>query len=151
LPEVFRWGPSDGRKARRRERKFIAKATPKLKKRLLAVLKRIRNKGVDPRDMNRPIVADIDASKPHWMHGILPCLTRARAATGHYLPARGRRLTIRERLRLQGLPVSIHTCCRGQVSDRQLGAMIGNSLSLNVVEALLRKMLPACGLMPAKF
>lgn len=110
------------------------------------MLKRIREKGVDPRDLNCPVVADIDGSKPHWMHGISPCLTRARAATGHYLPARGRRLTIKERLRLQGLPVHIHKRCRGRVSDRQLGAMIGNSLRLNVIKALLSRMLPACGL-----
>ena len=149
LPHVLRWGPLNRRKVLRNECIFLATASPKLKQRLFAVLKRIRQKGVDPRDIRRPIVADIDGSKPHWMHGVSPCLTRARASTGHYLPARGRRLTIKERLRLQGLPVRIHECCRGHVSNRQLGAMIGNSLSLNVVRALLSRMLPACGLMPA--
>ena len=75
--------------------------------------------------------------------------TRARASTGHYLPARGRRLTIQERLRLQALPVTIHARCEGNVSDRQLGAMSGNSLSLNVVGAILPQMLVACGLLAA--
>lgn len=151
LPRVLRWGPSHNRgQVRRRERAFLATASPKLKERLIAALRRIRKKGLDPRDISRPIVVDIDGSKSHWMHGVSPCLTRARAASGHYLPARGRRLTIKERLRLQGLPVRIHECCRGQVSNRQLGAMIGNSLSLNVVKALLSRMLPACGLMTAK-
>ena len=108
----------------------------------------MRQKGLDPRDLRCPMVVDIDASKPHWMHGRSPCLTRARVATGHYLLARGRRLTVKERLRLQGLPDRIHNLCRGHVSDRQLGAMIGNSLSLNAIKALLSKMPPACGLMP---
>ena len=148
LQHVLRWTSTDKRKVIVKERKFIHRASPKLQQRLKAVLAGIRQKGVDPRDLNCPVVADIDGSKPHWMRGISPCLTRARAATGHYLPARGRRLTIKERLRLQGLPVHIHKRCRGHVSDRQLGAMIGNSLSLNVLQALLSSMLPACGLVP---
>jgi len=146
LQQVLRWTSTDKRKVIVNEKKNFHRASPELQQRLRAVLKRIREKGVDPRDLNCPVVADIDGSKPHWMHGISPCLTRARAATGHYLPARGRRLTIKERLRLQGLPVHIHKRCRGRVSDRQLGAMIGNSLSLNVIKALLSRMLPACGL-----
>jgi DNA (cytosine-5)-methyltransferase 1 len=146
LQQVLRWTTTDKRKVIVKERKFMASASPKLKQRLITVLKRIRQKGVGPRDQNCPVVADIDGSKPHWMHGISPCLTRARAATGHYLPARGRRLTIKERLLLQGLPLHIHKRCRGHVSNRQLGAMIGNSLSLNVIKALLSRMLPACGL-----
>jgi len=151
LPKVLRWSQDDHKiksKALHKEKAFLAKASPKVKQRLLSALERIRKKGLDPRDLRRPIVVDIDASQPRWMHGIAPCLTRARAATGHYLPARGRRLTLKERLRLQGLPVPIHDLCDGHVSDLQLGAMIGNSLSLNVLEALLSKMLPACGLMP---
>ena len=151
LPKVLRWPTDNGdkrRKALRREKAFLAKTSPKVRKRLHSAFERMRQKGLDPRDLRCPMVVDIDASKPHWMHGRSPCLTRARAATRHYLPARGRRLIVKERLRLQGLPDRIHNLCRGHVSDRQLGAMIGNSLSLNVIKALLSKMLPACGLMP---
>ena len=56
--------------------------------------------------------------------------------------------SVKERLQLQGLPDRIRNLCRGHVSDRQLGAETWNSLSLNVIKALLSKMLPACGLMP---
>ena len=56
-------------------------------------------------------------------------------------------MTIAERLRLQGLPVAIRDRCKGHVSSRQVGLMIGNALSVNVLEALLSKVLPACGLM----
>ena len=104
---------------------------------------------MDPRDGDQPVVVDIDGSEPHWLHGLSPCLTRALSSTGHYLPACGRRLTIRERLRLQALPAPIHDHCEGNISDRQLGAMVGNSLSLNVVGALLSQMLLACSLLAA--
>lgn len=122
---------------------------PKLRQRLRQALHNIRQKGVDPRGTDQLVVVDIDGSKPHWMLGMSPCLTRARASTGHYLPALGRRLTIPERLRLQALPVDIHARCEGNISDRQLGAMIGNSLSLNVVGAIVSQMLVACGLLEA--
>ena len=115
LPAALGWrGNADRRKAREREQQFLARATPKLRQRLRQALKDIRRRGVDPRDGDQPVVVDIDGSEPHWMHRLSPCLTRARASAGHYLPARGRRLTIRERLRLQALPVSIHDHCGGE-------------------------------------
>ena len=120
-----------------------------MRKRLRQALHNIRQKGVDPRGTDQPVVVDIDGSKPHWMLGMSPCLTRARASTGHYLAALGLRLTIPERLRLQALPVDIHARCEGNISDRQLGAMIGNSLSLNVVGAIVSQTLVACGLLEA--
>jgi site-specific DNA-cytosine methylase len=150
LPSVLGWGPVDKRKALKREAKFLSKSPASLGQRLASALRRIAMKGLDPRDPHRPIVVDIDGSVAHWMRGVSPCLTRARASTGHYLPALGRRLTIHEHLRLQGLPVTIHKLCRDHVSERQLGSMIGNSLSLNVIRKLLSKMLPACGLMGLK-
>lgn len=147
LGTVLRWGPIDRRKARNREKKFLSKASPRLKRRLVTSLKRIKKKGLDPRDPQRPVVIDVDGSAAHFMVGISPCLTRARASTGHYLPALGRRMTIQERLRLQGLPTSIWRRCCNHISERQLGAMVGNSLSLNVIRALLSSLLPACGLL----
>jgi len=147
LPVVLRWpGTPDKRVVRKNEKRFLAQSTPKMRRRLKLALKSIRRRGVDPRGFEKPVVVDIDGVTPHWMHGISPCLTRTRAATGHYLPSQGRRLTITERLRLQDLPVAIHARCAGHISDRQLGAIIGNSLSLNVVGALVSQMLPACGL-----
>ena len=152
---AYRWaqrsagGRPDKLEARKREQRFLAHATPKMRQRLRQALHNIRQKGVDPRGTDHPVVVDIDGSKPHWMLGMSPCLTRARASTGHYLPALGRRLTIPERLRLQALLVHIHARCEGNLSHRQLGAMIGNSLSLNVVGAIVPQMLVACGLLEA--
>jgi len=152
LPHVLQWKSTPNvHKSLVRARRFLANATPKLKHMFRAAWRSVHQKGVDPRDVSRPVVVDVDGPKPHWMHGVCPCLTRSRAATGHYLPVLGRRLSIQERFRFQGLPAEIHEHCRGKVSERHLGSMIGNSLSLNVVQALLSKMLPACGLMEATF
>ena len=54
-------------------------------------------------------------------------------------------MTLGERLRLQGLPL-VYLQHREGVSDRQLGMMIGNALSGNVIACLLSQLLPACGL-----
>ena len=149
LPQTLGWAPTlpAPGEAYKREKRLFAHTSPRIRKRLRAALRSIRMRGLDPRSVTEPVVVGIGGIKPHWMHGVSPCLTRARATTGHYLPALGRRLTVQERLRLQALPRSIHDrCSEGDVSDRQLGALIGNSLSLNVLEALLSHILVACGL-----
>ena len=105
----------DNLEARKREQRFLEHATPKMRKRLGQALHNIRQKGVDPKGTDQLVVVDIDGSKPHWMLGMSPCLTRARASTGHYLPALGRRLTNPERLRLHALPVRIHARCEGDI------------------------------------
>ena len=73
------------------------------------------------------------------------CVTPLRGDRGLYLPSRGRRMTLGERLRLQGLPLAYLQRCQG-ISKRQLGMMIGNAMSGNVIEELLSQRLPACGL-----
>ena len=79
------------------------------------------------------------------MRGVSPCLTRTRAAAGFCLPARGRRMTLAERFSLLGIPLRVLQC-KQSISDRQLGMMVGNALSLNVLERLLVRILRACGL-----
>ena len=91
------------------------------------------------------VVVDMDGAKARWMLDVSPCLTRYRAALGFYLPARGRRMTLAERFRLQGMLLRVLRCREG-ISDRQLGMMVGNVLSPNVLERLLVRMLRACGL-----
>ncbi|MFM7983281.1 MAG: hypothetical protein ACKPKO_28565, partial [Candidatus Fonsibacter sp.] len=99
-----------------------------------STLKHVHRQGLDPHDQRFPVVMGIDDSKPHWMQGLLTCLTCSRVATGHYTLARGRRLTVKERLQLQGLALHIQKRSHGHFSDRQLGAMIGNSWSSNVMQ-----------------
>ncbi len=94
------------------------------------------------------IVADIDGSRgPHWMQGVVPCLTRARCGTSsHWVMSRGRRLNLMEMLRLMGIQSSeVNLRC---VTGNQLGRMIGNSMSVHVLERLLLRALPVSGLVP---
>jgi site-specific DNA-cytosine methylase len=97
-----------------------------------------------PAAIPAPYVFDLDSNKPIAKKDRCPCITRARGGTGFYLPSRGRRLTLGERLRLQGLPL-VYLQHRQGISKRQLGMMIGNAMS-NVLEELLSQLLPACGL-----
>ena len=134
---------------RRRLHNFVRESPPGLKRRLAAALRRAKRARVDTEDPSQPVLADVDASKPTLMRGRCPCITRARGSTGFLLLPQGRRLSIAERLRLQGLPTSIlrHRVASG-CNDRQLGAMVGNAMSLNVLERVLVRLLPACGLAP---
>eukprot|EP00445_Apocalathium_hangoei_P069137 CAMPEP_0204138222 /NCGR_PEP_ID=MMETSP0361-20130328/17855_1 /ASSEMBLY_ACC=CAM_ASM_000343 /TAXON_ID=268821 /ORGANISM="Scrippsiella Hangoei, Strain SHTV-5" /LENGTH=206 /DNA_ID=CAMNT_0051092003 /DNA_START=39 /DNA_END=656 /DNA_ORIENTATION=- len=79
-----------------------------------------------------------------FMYDVTPCLTCSRAQ-GHWVTNRGRRLTKLEQMRLQ----SIRTPAEGfkvVVSDFQLGRQIGNAMSVNILERLLVRILPAAGL-----
>jgi DNA (cytosine-5)-methyltransferase 1 len=133
--------------AKQREAVFLAGAAPGTTKKLRQLLRKVHAAGGKARARKHPYVFDLDGSKPHSMKGCCPCITRARGSTGFYLPSRGRRMTVGERLRLQGLPqVYLRGKCRQGISDRQLGQMIGNAMSGNVLERLLARLLPACGL-----
>jgi site-specific DNA-cytosine methylase len=79
---------------------------------------------------------------------LVPCLTRTRAGCGGYwVTGVNRLLTTREMLRLQGLPHQfIEYAAAANVSDRQLRQMIGNGMSVNVLVAILSRVLPAVGL-----
>jgi site-specific DNA-cytosine methylase len=73
-----------------------------------------------------------------------PCLMR----TDHdiWISSHGRTLNLRERCRLQGSnPDKINV----PVSDHQWRMQLGNSMSINVLERLLSRLLPAAGLTSA--
>lgn len=129
------------------QRDFHAAASAGLKRRLdeLMASPRLVQAGAEVFNHKRPYVFDIDGSTPHAMCDRSPCITRTRGGSGFYLPSRGRRMNLRELLRLQGLPVHYLECREG-ISDRQLGMMIGNALSGNVLGRVLSRVLPACGL-----
>ena len=80
----------------------------------------------------------------HGMRGQSPCLTRGRAgAGGHWVSSLSRLLTVKETLVLQGMAADVR---RAGISDRQLGLMIGNAMSVNVLERLRVRLLPGVGL-----
>ena len=95
-----------------------------------------------------PVALDIFASKARTMVGKVPCLTRTRAGSGGYwITGANGLLTTREMLRLQGLPECLIKIAEtAGVSERQLCQMIGNAMSVNVLVAILSRLLPALGL-----
>lgn len=70
-----------------------------------------------------------------------PCLTRG--PRGHWVAHRGRYLRLAEAARFQGMSPRN---CRVVVTDRQFSAQLGNAMSVNVVERVLARALPAAGL-----
>ena len=93
---------------------------------------------IDPNKAD--IVVDIDASpaRMHMMCGISPCITHSRPR-GYWCTSRRRRLNIHELLRLQGFNPSSLCLLR---SRRLMGQLIGNSMSVNVLEALFTDLVP---------
>ena len=79
------------------------------------------------------------------MHDLCPAISCARAAARSYwLVSEGRRLTILELLRLQGfsekdLPIL------ERMSERQVGLMVGDAMTVTVLSAVLREGLRVCG------
>jgi len=105
-------------------------------------LKEISAQGLNP--LTEPFIVDCDSSGPRmkYMRDVTPCLTCSRAG-GHWVTNRSRRMTKAEMMRMQGMhPESFKVA----VSSAQLGKQIGNAMSVNVLERLLVRMLPAAGL-----
>lgn len=120
---------------------------PRVSAKLLAYLDTLRSRGHDP-DVDTWIVNVFGGFQPHGMKNMCPCLTRGRAgAGGHWVSNRGRLLTIDEMLMLQGMRADVR---RTGISNRQVGLMIGNAMSVNVLERLLLRLLPSVGLLPER-
>jgi DNA (cytosine-5)-methyltransferase 1 len=108
---------------------------------VLQALNNIEAAGNDP--FYEPWIIDCDGGPAYtkaWP-GLSPCITKARS-NGHWLTCMGRRMSLQEALRLQGFD----DCFESSVSDRQLRIMLGNSMSLNVLERIFCSLLPAAGL-----
>merc|ERR1719468_193327 len=105
-------------------------------------LKELSAAGCKPLEV--PYVVDCDSSpyRMKWMKEASPCITCSRAA-GHWVTSRGRRLTKDEMMRLQGIRPEKF---KKAVPERQLGIQIGNAMSVNVLERLFVRALPAAGL-----
>ena len=102
----------------------------------------LESRGVEP--SKEPWVVDIDSTF-HRMgkkKALSPCIT-ARRPDGHWVTNRGRRLFKAEMMRLQGMsPLGF----RVAVPDRELGKQLGNAMSVNVLERVFVRALPAAGL-----
>eukprot|EP00420_Gonyaulax_spinifera_P000433 CAMPEP_0197944630 /NCGR_PEP_ID=MMETSP1439-20131203/125506_1 /TAXON_ID=66791 /ORGANISM="Gonyaulax spinifera, Strain CCMP409" /LENGTH=373 /DNA_ID=CAMNT_0043567883 /DNA_START=64 /DNA_END=1185 /DNA_ORIENTATION=+ len=105
-------------------------------------LKEITAQGLDP--LKEHFVVDCDSSGPRmkYVRDVTPCLTCSRGR-GHWVTSRQRRMTKAEMMRMQGMhPESFKVA----VSDTQLGKQIGNAMSVNVLERLFARALPASGM-----
>lgn len=101
--------------------------------------------GLDPHSVD--IVVDIgcSASRANMMYDLCPAITRSRAAScDFWLTSAGRRLTVDELLRLQGF--SAQDINLDGLSERQVGELVGNAMSVPVLSAVLQEGLSVCGM-----
>ena len=120
------------------------KATETKANALCKAFKAIRKMGETPKEIDA--IVDIGASLRFatCQVGYAPTLTRTRCAShGYYATRLMRCLTTSEMMRLQGVaPKRLQT--KG-IAYTQMGAIIGNAMSVNVVQRILDEMLKSIG------
>ena len=111
-------------------------------KNVRTALRTLKREGSDP--LREPFLVDCDSSSYRfgWQQGVSPCIT-CQWGAGHCVTNRGRRLLKTEMMRLQGMDPRTFKVV---ISDMQLGRQLGNTMSVNVLERLFVKLLPAAGL-----
>ena len=100
-------------------------------------MEKIRKEGKDPtKDL---FVIDCDASKARTKHmlNVSPCLTRSRP-NGHWMTKMNRRMTLDEMMKLQGIDPSKVKLAGSPVEQ---GQQIGNAMSVNVIQLILKEIL----------
>lgn len=105
----------------------------------------LRDAGVKPSSVD--VVVDIGSGtkRVNFMHGLCPTITKTRCASrDFYITSQRRRLSMREFLRLQGFQEADFNFAG--VREREIGQMVGNSMSLPVLAAVLKEGLLVCGL-----
>lgn len=107
--------------------------------------KTLKEKGINA--YHQTFICDIDCSERFFgnmKEGCSPCLTRHRAQCGGFwITTHGRRLGTHDMLRLQGMsPTRMKR--PESVPITSFNAMIGNAMSVNVVEALLSMLSKSC-------
>ena len=108
-------------------------------------------KGVDP--LKVPIAIGIDCSMKFKIYGINECrtLTHTRGRSGGpWISTRGRRMTTTELLRLQGFDDGDIPWAQAGISSSQLGAMLGDAVSLNVIGPVIAEALYSAGVVNEK-
>lgn len=103
---------------------------------------------------SRGYVLDVQASEKfqHVQKNCAPCLTKTRCAQhGFYIPKLFRRLNAVEMGRLQGLPQEVIQTLRtaaekAGLADHAFEAAVGDSMSINVLQTLLRRCCDSGGL-----
>ena len=111
-----------------------------------------KKKKVDPRKV--PVSVDVDCSRKFANYAIneLQTLTRSRGGSrGFWISSRGRKMTISELLKVSGFePNEVEGYKEAGVADNNLGAMLGNSVPVPLMQAVLASALDASGLRTAR-
>ena len=105
---------------------------------VISELRRLRRLGVDPSNPDRIMDVDCSLKWASKSHTHSPCLTTSRTR-GLWLLSRGRRVRADECLRFQGISSSDW---KFNLSDAQKYAAAGNCMSVTVLEAIIRSLLP---------
>lgn len=112
-----------------------------------AAYKQCYQHGRDPR--RTPVLVDVDCSPKYAVYGVdeAKTLTATRGGSGGpWLSTRGRRLTINELMKLQGFRKEDIQMEAAKVTERQLGHMLGNAVSVNTIGCILQEALWSAGL-----
>ena len=106
---------------------------------------------IGPKLWNHGFIVDVDASV-RYQHALVncsPCLTKTRCkGHGYYIPKLARRLRPEEMARLQGLPSAVADKLMKvqDVPHRAFEEGLGDGMSVNVVQTVVRRCLDAAGL-----
>ena len=112
-------------------------------KALDAALKELQKHGARPEQ--EPYVIDCHGRGVNAMYDQVPCLTRPRCMSGGYfLTHKQRFMSLEEMLRLQGFPHDFAEKARAMaITPRSLAGMVGNAVSVDLLEVLLDRVLGA--------
>ena len=116
---------------------YFEKETATAKSNINKAIAEIRKSGLDP--TKELFVVDCDASKSMTKHmqNLSPCITRSRPH-GHWITNLNRRMTLKEMMLLQGIgPKKVKLAG----NRKEQGQQIGNSMSVNVLQLLLKEIL----------
>lgn len=114
---------------------------------LQAALQDLHRRGLDPQSKTYAI--DVDTGRwtsKLWSCEHARCLTKARGSQGGpYLTTHGRRTSLIELGRLQGVDVNAYNVAG--LTKSQMGGMLGNAMTKPVVMALVKEMWVSLGIM----
>eukprot|EP00969_Alexandrium_andersonii_P223831 9885136-Alexandrium_andersonii.AAC.1 len=112
-------------------------------KNLRTVLKQLAADGIEAR--NHPVIVNTVSVNAHYTINKIGTITATLGSNlGFWIPMLNRQIKIEEIMKLQGFdPERID---KDAVSQRQLGRILGNAFSQNVVASVLKVLVPAAGL-----
>ncbi len=128
--------------------KMPPEMNPTARQNLEITRQKLKKKGVD--GSRAPVMVDIQASRRFATCAVnkSPCITVARASHGGYYILNQMRMTsLRELGRLQGFPTwFIANLERHEFPKKEIGAAIGNAMSINILCRILPRAAHAAGL-----